>query len=863
MARSSLKDITVHMIGNAHIDPVWLWRADEGFRVVRETCKAALERMEETPGFIFCRSSAATYKWLEEREPELFEKIRQRVAEGRWCVVGGWWEQPDCNIPCGESFVRQALYGKRYFQQKLGVDVRVGYNVDSFGHAGTLPQIQKKCGLDYYVFFRPGPHEKTLPAGLFLWQSPDGTQVLACRPPHHYCCGPDEIVDRIRQAAEQAPLGLTDVMCFYGVGDHGGGPTKANIASILKVAADPEGPNATFSTPQRFFREMERLRGVPGSPACATAGLPSRVGGSGVPARSTVGQADRGTTDGPTPLPVVADELQHHARGCYTVLSEIKRRNHECEQLLLAAERFAAIAFGAFGKESPQARLGKAWETVLFHQFHDVLAGTSIPEAYDDAWPLLDEVRDTAMAAITDSLSAIAYHIRTAGEGDPLTLFNPLAFDREDVIEIEPQDKDRELVVLDEQFNEVPSQREEGHIVFRAKVRSLGFTTYHFSSDRRPAAYPTSPAASPTSLENALVKIELDPSSGLLCALQDKRGASPFGPFGPLSPLGQEGQKGPKGPSLLAGPGAALVVLRDESDTWSHGVAAYRDELGRFEPVGPPEIVEKGPVRAAVRVQSRWGDSTAEQTFYLYEGLARIDVCLVIDWRERHKMLKLAFPTAIEAPVATAEVPYGAIRRPTNGEEEPIQRWIDLSGTIGGKPAGLALINDGKYGADILGSEMRLSLLRSPIYAFHDPAKPEPGKAYRYTDQGEHVIRCRLIPHGGSWQDAGVVREAQSLNLPVFFRYEGVQDGDMGNFASAVAVSPENVLLTVLKRAEDGDDLIARFYETAGRETEARVDLYFAELAWRGTLRPFEIKTVRFDPLHKRVAEVDMLERGM
>ncbi|HUT32738.1 MAG TPA: glycoside hydrolase family 38 C-terminal domain-containing protein [Planctomycetota bacterium] len=825
---SSRANITVHMIGNAHIDPVWLWRAEEGFQVVRETCRSALERMEETPGFTFCRSSAATCQWLEEREPELFEQIRQRVAEGRWCIVGGWWEQPDCNIPCGESFVRQALYGKRYFQQKFGVDVRVGYNVDSFGHAGTLPQILKKCGLDTYVFFRPGPHEKTLPAGLFLWQAPDGSQVLACRPPHHYCCGPDEIAERIRQAADQAPLGLGHVMCFYGVGDHGGGPTKANIASILQVAADPEGPNAIFSTPQRFFEAVEGERGR---------------------------------------LPVVADELQHHARGCYTVVSDIKRMNHECEELLLVAERFAAIATAAFGAEPQQPTLSKAWETVLFHQFHDVLAGTSIPEAYDDAWPLLDEVRGTAMRIITESLEEWGRHIDTTRGASPITFFNPLGFDREDVIELEPQEDAPKLALFDEQFNEVPVQRVEGHVVFRTRLRSLGFACYHLSTEHEPQPAASGLVATPTSIENGLVAIELDPKTGGLLALRDKRQTSPLGPLGPLSPLEEKGPKGRKGPkgqerrNLLAGPGAALVVLRDASDTWSHGVAAFRDEIGRFEPVGPPEIVEKGPVRAAIRVRSRWGDSTAEQTFYLYDAMARIDVCLVVDWHERHKMLKLAFPTAIETPVATFAVPYGCITRPTNGEEEPVQRWIDLSGTVGGQPAGLALINDGKYGADVLGSEMRLSLLRSPIYAFHDPRKPEPGVEYQYTDQGEHVIRYRLVPHGGSWHDAGVVREAQSLNVPVFYRFEDVQDGTISSYGSAVELKPDNLLLTVLKKAEEGDGLVVRFVETAGRATEARVDIHFAQAAWTGRVGPFEIKTLRFDLEARTAHEVDMMER--
>ena len=803
MADRPLNQITVHMIGNAHIDPVWLWRADEGFDEVRRTCQSALDRMDETPGFVFCRSSAAVYQWLEDNEPEMFEAIKQRVAEGRWCVVGGWWVQPDCNIPCGESFVRQALYGKRYFREKLGVDVRVGYNVDSFGHAATLPQILKGCGLDSYVFFRPGPHEKTLPAGLFRWQAPDGAEVTACRPPHHYNTGPDEIVERIRQAAEQAPLGLDHAMCFYGVGNHGGGPTKANIASILDVAGDPAAPDALFSTPQAFFD--------------AVAGDPAR-------------------------LPVVAEELQHHARGCYSVLSAIKRVNRECEHLLLTAERFAAMADAGFGLDAPQVALTQAWHTVLFHQFHDVLAGTSIPEAYEDAWPQLDEVRRVAMDAITRSLEAIAPHIDTVGEGEPLAIYNSLGYDRTEVVEVKLEDEaNDDVILLDARMQEVPCQVEEGHLVFRADAPALGYTVYHVCPHLKAEGYESQLgesglAVSAAALENEFLRVEF--ADGKLAALYDKR----------------------TGASLLAGP-LDLVVFDDPSDTWSHGVEAYRDEAGRFAPDGAPEVVESGPVRGGVGLRFRWGESEAELTVYLYDGLPRVDLCLFVDWRERHKMLKLAVPTAIADGTATFEVPYGAIVREATGNEEPMQRWLDLTGTAGDVAAGLAVANDGVYGADVADATLRLSLLRSPIYAFHDPAKPEPGKEYQYTDQGEHYLRFRLVPHGGSWQDAGVVREAESLNVPVYFRHEMVQDGMLQARASFVTVEPASVVLGALKKAEDGgDDLVARFVETSGREADARIVFQAADLEWSAAFRPFEIKTVRVDLDAQRVVEVNLLE---
>ncbi len=785
------REVVVHMIANAHVDPVWLWRADEGFRVAAETCRSVLELMDEFPDLTFARSSAAIYRWLEENEPELFARIRQRVAEGRWAVVGGWWVQADCNIPCGESFVRQALYAKRYFREKFGLDVRVGYNVDSFGHAATLPQILKKSGMDYYCFFRPGPHEKELPSGLFLWEAPDGSRVVSCRPPHHYNSGPGDLGERIAEAAAQAPPGQGAVMCFFGVGDHGGGPTRENVESILAC------PNAIFSTPGRYFAEGVRQRAS---------------------------------------LPVVAEELQHHARGCYTAHSEIKRLNRELEVLLLTAERFATLAHEGFGEDSRQAELQEVWQTLLFHQFHDILAGTSIPGAYDDARQELSRVREKATAILFEALEDIGTRVATTGEGEPVVFFNPCGCARTEVVEIEPPEDDRQIVVLDRFFEEVPSQWEDGHLVFPVRVPSLGYVTYHISPERERRDYESSLRVSPEVLESSLVRLTF--SQGRVVSLVDKRSDA----------------------ELLAGPGIRLVVLDDPSDTWGHGVAAFRDQVGVFEPDGEPEVVEAGPVRAALRLLLRWGESTAELTWYLYDGLPRVDVCLILDWRERHKFLKFAVPTAIERPTATYEVAYGALARPANGEEEPLQRWLDLSGEIAGRPAGLALINDSKYGGDVLGSEMRLSLARSPIFAFHDPAKPEPGKTYQYLDQGEQMVRLRLLPHAGQWQEAGVVQEAESLNFPLYFRHETVQDGLIGPFGCAVGLRPGNLVLTVLKKAEEGDALVARFYESAGREADASLDLHFAGLSWSGHVGPFEIKTILFDLVEGTSREVDMLE---
>src|ERR1041385_6243141 len=320
---ASIKDHKLHMIGNAHIDPVWLWQWQEGFHEVKATFRSALDRMKEYPDFKFVASSAAFYEWVEESEPAMFAEIQQRVAEGRWDIVGGWWVEPDCNIPSGESFVRHGLYGQRYFKEKFGVIARTGFNVDSFGHAGTLPQILKKSGLDYYVFLRPMPHEKGLPSRLFWWQADDCSRVLAFRIPFEYLSWGKELEIHARRCADEMKAPVDEIMCFYGVGNHGGGPTIANLESIHCLDANPQFPARLIcSTPEEFF--------------CAA---------------ETKGWQ----------IPTVQSELQHHASGCYASHSGIKRWNRIAENRLLAAEKLSVAAASWANLTSGRAKeIGRA-----------------------------------------------------------------------------------------------------------------------------------------------------------------------------------------------------------------------------------------------------------------------------------------------------------------------------------------------------------------------------------------------------------------------------------------------------------------------------------------------------------------------
>ena len=334
----------LHMVGNAHIDPVWLWRWVDGCAEAIATCWAAVDRLDEGGGFVFTRGEAQIYAWVEEFDPPLFARVKRYVAAGRWIVVNGWWIQPDCNIPSGEAQIRQALYGKRYFLSRFGVAPDVGYNVDLFGHAATFPMLLRHTGSNAYVFMRPGPHEMQLPANLFDWRSPDGSVVPTFRIQGAYNTSPRNtpLDKKMEQQLAMSRDAGQPYMCFYGVGNHGGGPTKENVKTIeerIRKHAD-----VGFSDPVRYFRELP--------------------------------EAAR---------PVVDTELQFHAIGCYAAASALKGLNRRCEAKLAQAEAAAALAFRVAGAPYPRAEFEALWRKLLFNQFHDTLGGTSLESACVDA----------------------------------------------------------------------------------------------------------------------------------------------------------------------------------------------------------------------------------------------------------------------------------------------------------------------------------------------------------------------------------------------------------------------------------------------------------------------------------------------
>lgn len=798
---------TLHMIGNAHIDPVWLWQWQEGFHEVHATFRSALDRMNEYDDFLFVSSAAQYYEWIEHSDPAMFAEIKQRVAEGRWEIVGGWWIQPDCNIPSGESFVRQALYAQRYFKEKFGVTARVGYNVDSFGHAGTLPQILKKSGLDYYVFMRPSPPEKGLPGRLFWWESDDGSRVLTFRIMFEYLTWGKEISQHVLRSAEELKAPVNDLMCFYGVGNHGGGPTKDNIESIQHLNSDPDYPTLIFSTPQRYFSVVEAQN---------------------------------------LPLPVVHDDLQHHASGCYAAHSGIKQWNRQAENSLIAAEKFCTIATWVASQPYP-ADFAHAWKGVLFNQFHDILAGTSLESAYEDARHLFGESMAIAGRNRNYATQALAWKINIPHEegARPIVIFNPHAWESRVNVEDEIGPVRANDVLLDDEGSEVAYQTVQSEataggrkrLCWIANLPPFGYRTYRLVPREKRTEFPQI-EASDTTIQNVRFRLEIDPETGCIKSLRDK-----------LRDL-----------EVFAGPAAKPVVIDDESDTWSHSTYAFDHVIGEFK-AQSVRLAEHGSVKAIIRVISAWGNSKLIQDFALHRDLNQIDVAVTVDWREQMKMLKLRFPVHLHFHKVTYETSYGSIERFANGEENPGQNWVDVSGTAreAGVVYGCSILNDAKYSFDVNNRDIGMTVLRSPIYAHHDPAVPQLDGHYSYIDQGIQRFHYTILPHDGSWEYAGTARRAAELNqCPVVLNVTS-HPGPLPQSSSFAAIEPDNLILSVIKQWEDGDDLIIRAYETAKIATNARIRVLDRE--FEADFGAAEIKTFRVprDPAQP-VVETNMLE---
>ena len=813
------------LIGNAHLDPIWLWRWQEGCAEVLQTFRSALDRLKEYNDFVFTCSSAAYYKWVEDIDPAMFEEIKMMVKKGRWVPVNGWWVQPDCNMPSGESYARQALYSQLYYYEKFGITCKTGYNVDSFGHNAMMPQLLQNGGMDFYVFQRPGMHENDeIPENLFWWDSADGSRVLTYRLPGGY--GTDGIealsrrIDELDKRADEVGYGL---MLFYGVGNHGGGPSRGDI-EYLKENLEREGYNELeFSSPDGYFEDIlnEFLD-----------------------------------------LPSWNDELQHHASGCYSATSLVKALNRKAENALAAAEKWDAISSIVTGSQPNTKEFEKAWQKVCFNQFHDIMCGCSIMEAYDDVKESQGYALNIASESYNNAILKISRKIDTwiDGVSDPVfeerhfASFMPKNFPRP-VVVFNPHSYEVELPVRTHHpsksvadsdgaevvFQNIRSSRSnDNHLdtLFMAKVPPFGYATYWLELDTEAKAEKEISCEQNFFMENEFMAVELDKETGFIKSLVDKKSGVEYADE-----------------NYLAIP---TVINDDKTDTWAHNVFKFHDVKGLMELVSI-ERVENGAVRSVIRTKHKFNESYLTQEFILAKGQKTLRVDCKAMWQENFTLLKFAFPVGGADEISTYEIPCGYIKRPCNGEEEPALNWADLTVNKNGKRAGLSVMSDSKYSYDCPGAELRLTALRNVIFADHFSDRP--AASFNFTDEGLNRFSYGIYLHDGEAESSDIVKEAHLFNNNIAVVPESYHKGELQQKDCFLYTNLDNVVVTALKRCEDGSgDLIVRLYETKGIDSSRGylMSKLFDNGFWFDIAK-HEIKTFRIDR-ETNVTEVNFLE---
>jgi alpha-mannosidase len=791
-----LQQGTSHLTGNSHIDAAWLWPWTETVDVVKRTFGTALQLMNEYPDYTYTQSAAQYNAWIADKYPQMNDQIKQRIKEGRWEIVGGMWVEPDVNMPDGEAQVRTILVGKRFFQKEYGVDVRIGWNPDSFGYTWQLPQIYKKSGIDYFVTQKMAWNDTNqLPFKLFWWQSPDGSKVLTYFP-HDYGnndLNPVRLSHDMAVARKQAP-GITEVMDLYGIGDHGGGPTRAVLDEGQHWAQpDKVAPKYKFGTAQNFFNSVENKI----VPDTRTWDYSSIAKGYQSPATPAEGQIA---------IPTWNSEMyfEYH-RGVMTTQANHKRNMRDSEEWALNAEKYASLAW-LQGDTYPTDRFTEAWKKITFNDFHDLAAGSGIGIIYKEAQQDYDQVRWSTNEISHKALNTLASEVNTQVTGGvPVFVYNPLAWTRSGSVVVDvqlPSTPKDGLSVLDAANHVLPSEVIESNTKTNSyklsldvrDVPSLGYTVLHVLPGKK--AFPTDLKASGLTIENAALKVVVDKQSGCITSIYDKKSG-----FETLAP-------GACGNQLQT-----FKDLPKEYDAWNIDPGTF-DQFTAIDKADSVNLVQTGPMHAVIRVSRTWQQSKFVQDITLDAGSDQVDIVNDIDWHETHVMLKAAFPLTATSDKATYEIPYGSIERATtrNNSWEKAQfevtalRWADL----GDQQHGFSLLNNSKYGYDDKDNVLRISLLRSPIW-------PDPE-----ADRGHHHFTYALYPHAGSWKQALTVRHGYEYNYKLEAMQVQPHEGTLPAKFSYVTVSPDNVVLTALKKAEDDNGLIFRVYEWAGKSGDVQ-----------------------------------------
>lgn len=806
---------TVHIIGHAHMDMNWLWTMTETEKMAIDNLRQAVQLMEEYPDFTMLQSEAVIYKMVEDQDPRLFRKLKKYIDEGRFEPVGGMWVESDQQMPSGEALTRSFLHGQRYFQEKFGRMAKVGWLPDDFGHQSQLPQLLRQSGMDYFGFMRTGPH-----TGSFWWQGADGSKVLA------YSTGnySGDINEGTRDKIKTHPVDYHRGFHPTGEGDHGGGPTRANIDKVHELDARADYPAVRFTTAEEFFRKAAKESDE----------RPTHIG-----------------------------EMGYIFEGCYTNVAEIKEFNRKCENTLYEGEYINSMNW-LHGGSYPDAKLHQLWEGVVFNQFHDILPGSAIYESnresvgrYNDLCHQAGIVRDQAFRTFVDRIPF------QKGIGQPIVAFNTLPYQRQALVTAEvfsydlPATTDMAWWGSYYSYKHVARRNPavpnsvmvtDGHgktyaaQIVAGKRASPGWRwVVNFVCDDIPAGgYKTfyvdytQPGTlgedipqDGSSFETDYYRITIDPQSGDITSLIDKQ----------------------NGNREFVTPGTRLNTLRiynemkgGEMKSWTINRSTSREDVTRT--AGPARIY-RGPLRTTIESEKLWGNSRFTVYTHIYRNLPRIDYEIDARWLETGSdstdspMLRAVFPIEMsKTSTFYNDVAYNVLERPhdgmlggqptpwywqnpedpgtverEDGQEVPAQKWVDVNDG----QTGFALMNRSKYGHCYNNGELRLTLLRSA------------GNPDEYPNLGKFTIQYAIMPHTGTWTN-GVMLAGLDYNLPIYAAEPlstslEKERADLPEELQLFSIDQPNVLLSTVKKAEDGKELIVRLTEMTGQETPVCVTL--------------------------------------
>ncbi len=800
-------------IGHSHIDVAWQWTYHVSRNKAVRSFATTLQLMKQNPEYLYMSSQPVLYEFVKEDQPEIYDQIRRRVAQGRWEPEGGMYVEADTNLTGGESLVRQFLIGKAFFREEFGADSKVLWLPDVFGYSANLPQICKKSGIDYFYTTKIGWNEYSkFPYDTFLWRGLDGSTVLT-----HFGCAinyaeieTDWMTTYNPSLEPTFALGAwkryqqkdlnRDLLFDFGYGDGGGGPTQEHIDYGRRFQAGIPGcPSVKFAKVGDFFRNL-----------------------------------DKEVSQDPH-LPEWSGEmyLEFH-RGTYTSQAKTKKNNRQSEKLYHDVENLWSLAnLLEVRKDYPSHMLRENWKLILLNQFHDVLPGSSIARVYEDAQRHYDQILGQGCQMRDAAVDAIC--ARIAAREDAIVVFNTLSFDRSPVIIYDGDlpglaDPDGGAVVC--------QKTHDGKTVFIApNVPAKGWKSFPI----RPCTAAGSISASPAGIETSTLKVAFDEHMHITSLLSKAAGRETLPP---------------------GSVGGILTAYQDVArtdDNWNVQ-AYYREKSWVLDNVTDVQVLETGPVRAVIRVERKFRSSTIRTDIIAYEGSQELRFDYYLDWHEHNLFVKADYPVDVNAQTASYEIQFGFVERPVHKNtladfarfEVCGHKYADLSD--GG--FGLAILNDCKYGFDASRNRLSITLLKCSTY-------PD-----KNCDNGEHTFSYAIYAHDGDMLAAGVRERAYDFNFPAPVKAVPAQDGVLPPALSAFRISAPNVVIETIKKAEASDDIILRLYEAENKRTRCTLTAAFALAGAEQTnlmeepegalpvhgqtidlsLDPFEIKTIR---IHK------------